>query len=283
MPGRNLPTLHLVERDYPNVYRKFTSLGPLLDKLGNGGKGIGWNTEKEVKLVGDLNHRVVESGVSQGRPRIDSAIDAAEVVLALAPETNGQVAVKAWEALSKITGREHAHLALPKEDEKIRFRDIQVQPRKIISSPTWSGLEDEHVSYNAGYTNVHELIPWRTITGRQQFYQDHPWMQAFGEGFVSYRPPVNTRTTEKLLNRKPNGNPEITLNWITPHQKWGIHSTYSDNLLMLTLSRGGPIIWLSEHDAAKAGIVDNDWVEVFNANGAATCRAVVSQRVRTAW
>ncbi|HHH8833064.1 TPA: molybdopterin dinucleotide binding domain-containing protein, partial [Pseudomonas aeruginosa] len=86
--------------------------------------------------------------------------------------------------------------------------------------------------------------------------------------------------TEKLLNRKPNGNPEITLNWITPHQKWGIHSTYSDNLLMLTLSRGGPIIWLSEHDAAKAGIVDNDWVEVFNANGAATCRAVVSQRVK---
>ncbi|MGV8527478.1 molybdopterin dinucleotide binding domain-containing protein, partial [Pseudomonas aeruginosa] len=47
-----------------------------------------------------------------------------------------------------------------------------------------------------------------------------------------------------------------------------------------TLSRGGPIIWLSEHDAAKAGIVDNDWVEVFNANGAATCRAVVSQRVK---
>ncbi len=68
------------------------------------------------------------------------------------------------------------------------------------------------------------------------------------------------------MNRKPNGNPEITLNWITPHQKWGIHSTYSDNLLMLTLSRGGPIIWLSEHDAAKAGIVDNDWVEVFNAD-----------------
>ncbi|MEA5720417.1 hypothetical protein ONQ97_26835, partial [Salmonella enterica subsp. enterica serovar Virginia] len=41
-----------------------------------------------------------------------------------------------------------------KEDEKIRFRDIQAQPRKIISSPTWSGLESEHVSYNAGYTNV---------------------------------------------------------------------------------------------------------------------------------
>ena len=233
-----------------------------------------------VKLLGELNHKVTETGISEGRPRIESAIDAAEVILALAPETNGQVAVKAWEALSKFTGRDHTHLALPKEEEKIRFRDVQAQPRKIISSPTWSGLEDEHVSYNACYTNVHEMIPWRTITGRQQFYQDHPWMQAFGEGFVSYRPPVNTRSTDKLFNKKPNGNTEITLNWITPHQKWGIHSTYSDNLLMLTLSRGGPIIWMSENDAKRAGIEDNDWVEVFNANGAATCRAVVSQRVK---
>jgi nitrate reductase alpha subunit len=40
---------------------------------------------------------------------------------------------------------------------------------------------------------------------------------------------------------KPNGNPEIALNFITPHQKWGIHSTYTDNLLMLTLNRGGPV------------------------------------------
>ncbi len=33
---------------------------------------------------------------------------------------------------------------------------------------------------------------------------------------------------------------------------WGIHSTYSDNLLMLTLNRGGPVVWLSEDDAKKA-------------------------------
>jgi len=50
--------------------------------------------------------------------------------------------------------------------------------------------------------------------------------------------------------------------------------------MMLTLSRGGPIIWVSEVDAQKAGIVDNDWIEVFNVNGAITARAVVSQRVR---
>jgi nitrate reductase alpha subunit len=49
--------------------------------------------------------------------------------------------------------------------------------------------------------------------------------------------------------KTPNGNKELVLNFLTPHQKWGIHSTYSDNLLMLTLSRGGPVVWLSEADA----------------------------------
>jgi nitrate reductase alpha subunit len=280
VPGKTMPAIAVVERNYPDIYKKFTSLGPLLDQQGNGGKGIQWNTQDEVNFLGDLNHRVREPGVSQGRPQIDSAIDAAEVVMHLAPETNGHVAVKAWAALSEFTGRDHTHLARGKEHEAIRFRDIQAQPRKIISSPTWSGLEDEHVSYNAGYTNVHELIPWRTLTGRQQFYQDHEWMIAFGEGFMQYRPPVDTKTVAPLLGRKPNGNREIVLNWITPHQKWGIHSTYSDNLLMQTLSRGGPIVWLSEDDARAAGIEDNDWIDLYNLNGAIAARAVVSQRVK---
>ncbi|HEU0062586.1 MAG TPA: molybdopterin dinucleotide binding domain-containing protein, partial [Hyphomicrobiaceae bacterium] len=70
------------------------------------------------------------------------------------------------------------------------------------------------------------------------------------------------------------------LNFITPHQKWGIHSTYTDNLLMLTLSRGGPIVWISERDAVEADIADNDWIEAYNCNGALVARAVVSQRVK---
>ena len=130
----------VVERDYPNLYKRFTALGPLMEKLGNGGKGITWNTEHEVNLLGEINGVVTEEGVTKGLPKIESDIDAAEVILSLAPETNGEVAVKAWEALTKNTGREHAHLARPKEAEKIRFLDVVAQPRKIISSPTWSGL-----------------------------------------------------------------------------------------------------------------------------------------------
>ncbi|MDP3423336.1 MAG: nitrate reductase subunit alpha [Burkholderiaceae bacterium] len=279
LPGKTAPQIAVVERDYPNTFKRFTALGPLLDKLGNGGKGIGWKTGTEVEQLGQLNGKTLEEGVSQGMPRIVSDIDACEVILQLAPETNGHVAVKAWDALGKQTGRDHTHLALYREDEKIRYRDIQSQPRKIISSPTWSGIESETVSYNAGYTNVHEYIPWRTLTGRQQFYQDHPWMIAFGEGFGSYRPPVDLKTTNSIHNIRPNGHKEIQLNFITPHQKWGIHSTYSDNLMMLTLNRGGTVIWLSETDAKSAGIEDNDWIELFNINGAVAGRAVVSQRV----
>jgi nitrate reductase alpha subunit len=279
VPGKTLPGMTVVERDYPATYRKFTALGPLMSKIGNGGKGIAWNTQHEVEALGKLNGVVTEPGPTQGLPRIETDIDAAETILMLAPETNGEVAVKAWAALGQATGREHAHLARAREDEKLRFRDLQAQPRKIISSPTWSGIESEHVTYNSGYTNVHELIPWRTLTGRQQLYQDHPWMRDFGEALCLYKPPIDTRTTEALHGRRPNGNKELVLNFITPHQKWGIHSTYTDNLLMLTLSRGGPIVWVSEVDAKEAGIVDNDWIEAFNLNGALVARAVVSQRV----
>ena len=278
IPGKTMPAITVVERDYGAIYEKFTSVGPLLEKVNNNGKGMAWDTKHEVEFLRKLNG-VQASGPGKGQPKIETAIDACEMILTRAPETNGHVAKKAWEALGKATGRDHTHLINASEHTAIRFRDIVAQPRKIVTSPIWSGVESEEVCYNAGYTNVHELIPWRTITGRQQFYQDHKWMRDFGEHLCVYKPAVDFKTTQKLLGKYPNGNKEITLNFLTPHQKWGIHSTYSENLRMLTLFRGGPNVWISEVDAKKAGIVDNDWVEVFNANGTIACRAVVSQRI----
>ena len=285
VPGRTMPSVVTVERDYPGLYERFTALGPLMERIGNGGKGIAWRTEEEVEALRRLNGEVAGDGQAAGQPRIESDIDATEVILMLAPETNGAVAVKAWEALGERTGRDHTHLAVSRGDEKIRFPDLVAQPRRIITSPIWSGVEAEHVCYSAGHTNVHELIPWRTLTGRQQLYQDHLWMRAFGESLPVYRPPIDTRTVAPGDNGdngddEGDGRSRLVLNFITPHQKWGIHSTFTDNLLMLTLNRGGPVIWISEADAHRAGIEDNDWVEACNANGALVARAVVSQRIR---
>jgi nitrate reductase alpha subunit len=78
---------------------------------------------------------------------------------------------------------------------------------------------------------------------------------------------------------KPNGNPQIVLNFITPHQKWGIHSTYTDNLLMLTLSRGGPVVWMSEVDA-EGRHRRQRLGRGLQRNGALVARAVVSQRMK---
>ena len=87
--------------------------------------------------------------------------------------------------------------------------------------------------------------------GRQQLYQDHLWMRAFGEGFCRLPAAGGPEDDQADHRAQANGKPQMVLNFITPHQKWGIHSTYSDNLLMLTLNRGGPVVWLSETDAAR--------------------------------
>ena len=50
----------------PNLYKRFTALGPLMEKLGNGGKGMGWNTEHEVEFLKRLNGVVTEEGADQG-------------------------------------------------------------------------------------------------------------------------------------------------------------------------------------------------------------------------
>ena len=77
VPGKTMPAVAVVERDYPNLFKRFTALGPLMDKLGNGGKGISWNTEHEVDLPRSsqrCGHR--RKVRRKGRPKIDTDIDA---------------------------------------------------------------------------------------------------------------------------------------------------------------------------------------------------------------
>ena len=69
------------------------------------------------------------------------------------------------------------------------------------------------------------------------------------------------------------------MRYLTPHSKWSIHSEYQDNLLMLSLSRGGPTIWMSPADAAAIDVNDNDWVEAVNRNGVLVARAIVTHRM----
>ncbi|MDH5785138.1 MAG: molybdopterin-dependent oxidoreductase [Chromatiales bacterium] len=277
VPGKTLPLLKVVERNYADTYKKFIALGPLMEKLGNTIKGVEWDTKDEYEHLKHHNGTIKLEGVSKGMPSLEDVVHACDAVMRLAPETCGEVAHKSWKAQGKKTGIDHNHLCDARRDEVITFKEIQAQPRKIITAPTWSGIESHEVSYNAGYTNIHEHIPFRTLTGRAHFYMDHEWMLDFGEGFCVYRPGLDMKNT--TVPKALEGKKHVTLNWITPHSKWGIHSTYQDTARMLTLFRGGPYIWVSEVDAQAAGLEDNDWVEALNDNGATMARVVVSQRV----
>jgi nitrate reductase alpha subunit len=48
---------------------------------------------------------------------------------------------------------------------------------------------------------------------------------------------------------------------------------------MLTLFRGGSMLWVSREDAEALEIADGDWVEAHNSNGVIACRATVSHRI----
>ncbi|MHB9092193.1 MAG: molybdopterin dinucleotide binding domain-containing protein, partial [Chloroflexota bacterium] len=117
-----------------------------------------------------------------------------------------------------------------------------------------------------------------TLTGRQHFYLDHPLYIEFGEQL-----PTNKAKPGPYMMRElehSDGHPgALLVNLLTPHGKWHIHTTYMDNLRMLTLSRGVEPCWLNDLDAKELGLTDNDWVEVYNDNGVVVTRAVVSARI----
>jgi nitrate reductase alpha subunit len=280
IPGQTMPALTVVTRDYGSVFKKMTALGPLAVEPGVGSKGIVWSAGEEYEALKTILGTVSEPGVTRGMPSLSTARQVAETILALAPETNGAVAVRAWRGVEKRTGLSLQHLSRKRQGEKYRFDDLNAQPRKIITSPVWSGIESEERRYSPFVINIEEKVPFRTLTGRAQFYQDHPWMRDFGEQLPLYRPPLDMLGLGSAdLPREPGR--ELVLNYLTPHSKWSIHSTYSDILLMLTLFRGGEAIWINDEDAAKIDIRDNDWLECFNVNGVVMAKAVVSPRIPT--
>jgi nitrate reductase alpha subunit len=176
IPGKTLPHLTVVHRDYANTYKMMTALGPLADKVGIGSKGVAWRAGEEYRLLKEKLGTVSEGGISHGMPSLETGKKVAETILALAPETNGRTAVKSWKELEKKTGLTLAHLSREREGEKFSFSDISAQPRKIITSPTWSGIESGDRRYSPFVINIEEKVPFRTLTGRAQFYLDHLWI-----------------------------------------------------------------------------------------------------------
>jgi len=226
----------------------------------------------------DSRHFPLEKWDDKIYPSLSDAVSTANAVLHLSTLTNGKLTVRAYENMEKKTGLKLADLAEGSKDVRIRYADLQAQPQRYNTSPLWSGLMNDGRAYAAYTYNVERMVPWRTLTGRQHFYLDHEMYIKYGENLPTYKPSPRYEVYGDLRETLKDGNAKV-LNYLTPHGKWHIHSTYGDTLRMLTLSRGCEPCWLSESDAAELGIKDNDWVEVYNDHGVYCTRAVVTARV----
>jgi len=279
MPGKTMPRFLVVHRDYPHLDQMYASLGPLAQES-IASKGVQIDGHHAYRELGERVGLCREPGPGEGRPSLYRDEQAVEAILTLSGATNGRRAVEEWAALEQRTGLALTAIAQGHEAEAHTLQSITAQPRLALPTPIWSGLEAPNRRYAPFTVNVEYGVPWRTLTGRQHFYLDHELMLDFGEGLPLYRPPLALSPFASGDAHAPaNGTRAITVRYLTPHQKWGIHTTYTDTPQMLTLFRGGQTIWLSEEDASALGIHDNDWVEVYNRNGAIAARAVVSYRL----
>ena len=250
VPGKTMPHLHIVERDYVNLYHRFNSLGPGIKEHGVEDRGI----EIPVADLYDEFAKTVPSYEWNGQkyPSLADAVNAANAVLFFAPESNGEVSCRGFKERERQTGLSLADLAEGQRSVRYDFSDLVAQPRRILTSPCWSGIVNDGRAYSGYVMNVERLVPWRTLTGRQHLYLDHEAYRAFGESCPTFKPRIKLEETLNIVRSKPTSR-SLTLACITPHGKWHIHSTYADDLRMLTLSRGVEPFWLNDKDAQDAG------------------------------
>lgn len=113
---------------------------------------------------------------------------------------------------------------------------------------------------------VRDKVPYPTLTGRQQYYMDHDWFMEEGETLPTYKGPLS--------------NEGYPLRMLQGHARHGIHSTWRDDSLLLSLQRGEPDIYVSPQDAEKRDVVDGDLIRVFNSLGEFIAMAHVSSSMQ---
>ena len=179
LPGKTMPGLHVVSRDYRNLYNQFISFGPLVREKGLGAHG----THYEVDDVYEDALRSLPT-VSWNGQRYLSLKDDTEVcdiILQFASVTNGELAYRSYRNMEVKVGLPLTPLAEETRALRLTYKGLQARPQRFVNSPMWSGLMEKGRAYSPFTYNVEYLVPWRTLTGRQHFYLDHTLYIQYGE------------------------------------------------------------------------------------------------------
>lgn len=107
-------------------------------------------------------------------------------------------------------------------------------------------------------------------TGRMEFYKEEDVFRRLGEELPVFKP---------AFSHLPVEDQKFPLSIVTPHSKWRVHSTHSNNRVLLNLNRG-PVVEINPRDAMARGIADGDEVEIFNNNGAYRLWALVTETIK---
>ncbi|MEO5343012.1 MAG: molybdopterin-dependent oxidoreductase [Gammaproteobacteria bacterium SHHR-1] len=139
-------------------------------------------------------------------------------------------------------------------EDAARHGFIVLNEQAGYSSPLYANRP-----YYSFERNVYLRKPYATLSGRQQFFIDHPVFKKQGW------------TTPTAIG--PLRPPSFPLAFYTPHTRWGIHSQWRSNSQLLRLQRGEPYVWLNPKTAAARQIDEGDRVRVFNDVGDFIARA----------
>jgi nitrate reductase alpha subunit len=213
IPGKTMPHVRVVERDYWNLYNRFISLGPGIRDNGLSAHGITIPVdavydellESPVGGSPDLRHtRCVEWG-GKRYPSLENALDAANAILALAPETNGEVSWAAFHAEEQKTGLVLTDLAEGNRNVRMTFGDLAAQPQRTLISPCWTGMVNDGRAYAAWCLNVNSSFR-QALAGRHR-YVDHPYTSRRASDSASRssatRPGTSSRGQATTLSQLP--------------------------------------------------------------------------------
>jgi steroid C-25 hydroxylase alpha subunit len=144
-----------------------------------------------------------------------------------------------------------------------------VQARSIGGWGTTNGIGSDiepQGSLSPSRIHVEAKHAWPTLTGRQQFYLDHPWFFEADEVLPRWKP-------------LPGAGGRYPILLTGGHTRWSIHAIWRGEPTLLRLQRGEPSMWMAVDDARARGITDHDLVEVRNDYGTFRVRARIAAAV----
>ena len=155
------------------------------------------------------------------------------------------------------------------EDWASARRAGAVQVRAIAPWGTTNGIGSQvepQGSLTPSRIHVEDKHAWPTLSGRQQFYLDHPWFVEADEVLPRWKP-------------LPGQGGRFPILLTGGHTRWSIHAIWRSEPTLLRLQRGEPSMWMAVEDARARGIGDNELVVVRNEHGTFQVRARLSATV----